>query len=79
MIVIQFQVIKRNYDLSKQRKVQIYAYGNHPCIAINNGQSALLLADSTILARELFLHAFKLNQNRRIDLYPIHSNFTPIF
>ena len=75
MIVIQFQVIKRNYDLSKQRKVQIYAYGNHPCIAINNGLSALLLADSTILARELFLHAFKLNQNRRIDLYPIHSNF----
>ena len=75
MIAIQLQTIKRNYDLSNQRKIQIYAYGNHPGIAINIGQSALVLADSTILAREPFLHALKLNQNRRIDLYPVQTNF----
>jgi competence protein ComEC len=75
MIVIQIQVIKRNLDLNKQKKVQIFAYGNHPCIAISSGSSSLVFADSTVLIKQSYLNALKLNQNQLLNERPIQSNF----
>ncbi len=71
---IQVITMHENYSVYKQRTIRLYAYYNHPCIAVLRGSQAVLFTDAMLFLKKPFTDGLKLERNKSSMVYLIQNN-----
>ncbi len=73
-LVIQIQLFVKKYAFYTQPFIRVYAYNNHPCLALVAGKQAVVFADSVCSIEKPFMMGLKLEGNYTCDIIKIKQN-----